>query len=214
MALVKIKPYIVDETSDFTFNKVTVTSNVVANTGNVIFGSASNVTITGGSNGQVLTTNGSGVLSWSTVSAGTSITDDTSTNANYYPTLTTATSGTISSANVSSSKLYFNPSTGALAATDFNSLSDGNFKTNLVKLEKVRQILEQISGYSFDWTDGSGSSYGVIAQEVEKVMPNAVTDGEKKTVNYAAITAFLVEAIKDLYLEIDKIKQDISKHID
>lgn len=190
------------------------TGNLIANNGTATFGAASDVVITGGSNGQVLTTDGSGNLSWATASGGLTITDDTTTNSTYYPSLTTATSGSISSANVSSTKLYFNPSTGALAATDFNSLSDETYKTNVVRLENVRQLLDKISGYSFDWKDGTGSSYGVLAQEVEKVMPNAVTNGERKTVNYAAISAFMIEAIKDLYVELDKIKQDISKLIE
>jgi hypothetical protein len=204
-----------DKTTDLmTVANLTVTGTInFTSASNVSLGPVGNVKITGGSNGQFLSTNGSGTLSWSTVTSGSGIeiTDDTSTNATYYPALTTSTTGSISTANVSSTKLYFNPSTGSLVATDFNSLSDERFKTNLVKLENTRKVLDQISGYSFDWLDGTGSSYGVVAQEIEKVMPNAVTDGEKKTVNYAAIMAFMLEAIKDLYVEIDGIKKDISK---
>jgi len=60
---------------------------------------------------------------------GVSITNDTSTNANtYYPMLSTTTSGSLSTANTSSTKLYFNPSTGTLNSTIFNSLSDEKSK--------------------------------------------------------------------------------------
>jgi hypothetical protein len=51
---------------------------------------------------------------------GTTITNDTTTNGTYYPWLTTSTTGSVSTANVSSTKLSFNPSTGALSATVFS----------------------------------------------------------------------------------------------
>jgi hypothetical protein len=68
--------------------------------------------------GTALTWNGSS-LTW--VSAGgASIADDTTTNATYYPVWANATSGTQTTAYVSSTKLSFNPSTGTLSATTFN----------------------------------------------------------------------------------------------
>jgi hypothetical protein len=57
-----------------------------------------------------------GDQTWATISAGVTITNDTSTNATYYPVFTTATSGTISAANVSSTELTFNPGTNILSA--------------------------------------------------------------------------------------------------
>jgi hypothetical protein len=57
-----------------------------------------------------------GDQTWATITAGVTITNDTSTNASYYPVFTTATSGTISAANVSSTELIFNPGTNELTA--------------------------------------------------------------------------------------------------
>jgi hypothetical protein len=71
---------------------------------------------TDGSNNQVLTTNGSGTLSWTTASV--SITDNTSDSAIHYPAITTATSGSINSARVTSTKFTFQPSTGILTTTE------------------------------------------------------------------------------------------------
>jgi hypothetical protein len=74
---------------------------------------------------QVLKTNGSGVLSWTSVSGtdiNVSIADDTTTNATYYPAFVVSTSGA-QTAKVSSTKLSFNPSTGALTST---VMSPGN----------------------------------------------------------------------------------------
>jgi hypothetical protein len=57
-----------------------------------------------------------GDQTWATVSAGVTITNDTSTNATYYPIFTTASSGSISAANVSTTELTFNPGTNILTA--------------------------------------------------------------------------------------------------
>jgi hypothetical protein len=83
---------------------------------------------TDGSSNQVLTTNGSGTLSWTT--AAVTITDNTIDAATHYPAITTATSGTITSARVTSTKFTFQPSTGTLAvAGTVNSLRLENIKT-------------------------------------------------------------------------------------
>jgi hypothetical protein len=58
-------------------------------------------------------------------SGGLTIVDDTTTNATRYLTFTSATTGTITSENVSSTKLTFNPSTGILAATGFSGAFNG-----------------------------------------------------------------------------------------
>jgi uncharacterized protein (DUF779 family) len=68
-----------------------------------------------------------GDQTWSTV--GVTITDDTSTNATYYPVFTSATSGTISTANVSSTELTFNPGTNVLTAPNMQA-SNGIFANN------------------------------------------------------------------------------------
>jgi len=63
---------------------------------------------------------------WQTISSGTSvtITDDTASNATYYPAFATATSGTISVLDVSSSKLTYNPSTGTLTSNNITSTNN------------------------------------------------------------------------------------------
>jgi hypothetical protein len=57
---------------------------------------------------------------------GANITDDTSTNATYYPTFSTSNSGTLSAVKTSSTKFSFNPSTGLLTATAFAGNLTGN----------------------------------------------------------------------------------------
>jgi len=67
-----------------------------------------------GTTGQVLQTNGSGVMSWVTAAAGVSITNDTSTATDVYPAFLASTSGTASTIYTGNAKLLYKPSTGEL----------------------------------------------------------------------------------------------------
>jgi len=73
-----------------------------------------------GTSGYVLTSAGASAPTWSALPAsGITITDDTTTNATRYLAFTSATSGSITGQNVSSTKLQYNPSTGVLTSTSF-----------------------------------------------------------------------------------------------
>lgn len=158
---------------------------------------------TAGTTGQVLTTDGSGVTSWTTPAGGgggVTITDDTTTNAFRYIPFASITSGTLSAANVSSTKLQYNPSTGTVYATNFNTTSDLNLKTNIITIGNGLSIVEQLRGVGFTWKSPEIPSFGVIAQEIEQLIPAAVGIGGDgfKTVNYNMLIPFLIEAIKEL----------------
>ena len=84
-----------------------------------------------GTAGYVVTSNGASAPTWQALPAtGLGIVDDTTTNATRYVTFTSATSGTITTENVSSTKLQYNPSTGALSATKY--FGDGSSLTGIV----------------------------------------------------------------------------------
>ena len=87
-------------------------------TGDTLYASASNTLskLAIGSTGQVLTVSG-GVPTWANTSSATTITDDTTTNATRYINFTSATSGSLTNIGTSSTKLQYNPSTGALTST-------------------------------------------------------------------------------------------------
>jgi hypothetical protein len=70
-----------------------------------------------GTAGYVLTSNGASAPTWQANASGLAITDDTTTNATRFLTFTSASTGSITGADVSSTKLSFNPSTGAFTAT-------------------------------------------------------------------------------------------------
>lgn len=151
-----------------------------------------------------------GDQTWATF--GTSLSDDTSTDATYYPSLATATSGTTPSLIVSSTKLTFNPNTGVLGATNFNSLSDRNLKENITAISYPIGVITSLIGVEYTWKDSGVKSAGVIAQDVEKVIPHAVTETNgTKSVNYSSIIAYLIEAIKVQETRIQHLESLINK---
>lgn len=143
--------------------------------------------------------------------ADVSITDDTATDETRFVAFIDKTVGDVSGFGVSSTKLFFNPSNGQLNATSFNSLSDINFKENIVTIEGAINTVEKLRGASFTWKDTQQESYGVIAQELEEILPELISETEFKSVNYNAIIPFLIEAIKELNNEIKQLKGEINK---
>lgn len=141
-------------------------------------------------------------------SAAVSITDNTTTDSTFYPVFTSVTTGSIVGANTSSSKLTFNPSSGLLTSTDYNSSSDITLKENFTEIQNPLDIISQLDGFGFNWKDTKEKSYGLSAQQVETILPEIVRvrpDGTKG-INYLNLIAFLVEGIKDLKEEIRQLK--------
>ena len=145
---------------------------------------------------------------WKSIISGASITNDITTNANYYPMWATVTTGTPTVVYTSNTKLYFNPSTGTLNATIFNSLSDSNQKTDIKLINNAQDIINKIEGVEFTWIDNGKKSAGVIAQELEKILPDLVDTNENsiKSVNYNGIIAYLIQTVKELDLRIKTLE--------
>jgi hypothetical protein len=154
-----------------------------------------------------------GDQTWATVSGGITLTNDTTTNASYYVTLTTATSGSISAANVSSTKLFFNPSTGTLTATVMSANSDERLKENWTDVtSNFISKLAQVKHGVFSRKDSGNREPGVSAQSFMAVLPEAVVEGADGylSVNYggAALVAAieLAKVVEDLRAEIESLK--------
>ena len=183
-----------------------ISGNVIANTGVVTFGSNTNVKISGGTSGQFLRTDGVGNLTWANGSIPVAV--DNSTNATYYPVFSTATTGIISNATIANTKLQFNPSSGQLTVTDLNTTSDMTLKDNVTPIRDPISIIRQLDGFGFNWKDNGKKSYGLMAQLLEKVLPELVNHNAQglKTVNYLPLIAFLIEAIKVQQDDIEQLK--------
>jgi len=92
--------------------------------------------------------------------------------------------------------------------------SDKNLKENLNQICDTQNIINSIKGYTFDWNDKTereGSDIGVIAQEVEKVLPNIVKRREDGylAVDYIKLIPVLIEEVKRLNSEITELKEKI-----
>ena len=177
-------------------------STNIINVGNGVTINSSGINVTGVITATSFVGNGSGLTG-----AGSTVADDTTTNQTFYPIFTQTTSGTITASKVSTTKLNFNPSTGSVTAVDFTSTSDINLKENIHTVGNALEITEQLRGVSFDWKESGRSSYGVIAQELEEVLPELVKQGEVKSVNYNGIIGVLIEAIKELKKEVEDLKK-------
>ena len=143
--------------------------------------------------------------------AGSTVFNDTTTNQEFFPLFTSTTSGTITASGISTSKLTYNPFNGEMTAINFNSTSDQNLKTNIQTVENALEIVNNLRGVSFEWKENGNKSYGVIAQELEKVLPELVRGDDPKTVSYSGIIGVLIEAIKELRDEVQQLKTEINK---
>ena len=96
------------------------------------------------------------------------------------------------------------------------TISDQRLKHDIEKIDSALDKVEQLNGYTFSYNKDGKRSAGVIAQEVEKVLPSAVENkslvfhGEEgveyKTVQYDQLHGLLIEAIKELKQKLDECK--------
>lgn len=100
---------------------------------------------------------------------------------------------------------------GAITATgDVTAYSDDSLKTNVQTIEGALSKVESVRGVTFERIEDGSSSVGVVAQELEAVLPEAVKtdDAGLKHVAYGNITGLLIEAVKELDAKYqDQIKQ-------
>ena len=98
------------------------------------------------------------------------------------------------------------------------TISDERLKTDIVKIDGALDKVAQLNGYTFTYTADGKKSAGVIAQEVKKVLPSAITEStlplkmgeddetEYMTVQYDQLMGLMVEAIKELKAEVAELK--------
>lgn len=137
-----------------------------------------------------------------------------STNADpiNFPIVARDSSGNFSAGSISCSNLFatFNVTAETMQAQDFNSISDLNLKDNIKPIQNPIDVINSVRGVSFNWKKTDRTSYGVIAQELESIIPELVNDGEIKSVNYNGLIAFLIESVKELSKEVEDLKKKIN----
>jgi len=101
-------------------------------------------------------------------------------------------------------------SSGIITAVDFDSLSDINYKENINTVNDALSKVGQLRGVKFDWKESGLPSYGVIAQELQEVLPELVHGNDPKTVNYNGIIGVLIEAVKELSAEVEDLKKRLA----
>ena len=207
-----ITPYLttsnVAEGSNLYYTNARVNSNVIA-----FLPSLAGQYINIPANGQInanLTTDSTIVIaangqirSNSSGGGGVTLVNNTTENSNTFYLLmsNTTVSGTLATVNLANTKLFFNPNTGTLNSTIFNSLSDETVKTNRQRIISALAKLSTLGGYTYLMIDSNEPSAGLLAQEVQKVLPEAVKFNPNTgllSLNYNAVLGLVVEAINEL----------------
>jgi len=96
--------------------------------------------------------------------------------------------------------------TGTISAGEVTATSDERLKSDIETIDNALDKVMNMRGVSF--TKQAERGIGVIAQEVEKIIPEVVHDGEYKSVAYGNMVGVLIEAIKEQQKQIDELKKD------
>ena len=116
----------------------------------------------------------------------------------------TTTAATFSGANVTFAGTI---NSGAITSTgDVTAFSAMRIKHDIETIEGALAKVSDMRGVYFKKNNGEAGT-GVIAQEIENILPEVVKDGEYKSVAYGNMVGILIEAIKELKAEVEKLKE-------
>ena len=100
---------------------------------------------------------------------------------------------------------------GKVRATRYSTVSDERLKTNIKKIDRPLEVLAGIEGVLFNWRVDNSQGVGLIAQDVERALPEAVQEIDNiKSVNYNGVIGLLVEAVKELSAENQLLRMDVT----
>jgi hypothetical protein len=111
-----------------------------------------------------------------------------------------------------SSGLTYN-GTNLVCGGNITANSDKSLKENITTIPNALEKVISLRGVEYDRIDLNGEhQIGVIAQEIEKIVPEVVFDGEEgiKSVAYGNIVALLIEAVKELKQELEELKAGVN----
>ena len=137
---------------------------------------------------------------------------NTTSSGTYYPIFVgTAGINTTPFIRSTSTPFSFDANTGDLTVGGtIRTSSDEKLKTNIETIEEAKDKILQLRGVKYKRIDSGVEQYGVIAQEVENIIPELVhQDSELKTVDYIPLIAFLIESVKSQQEEINELREII-----
>ena len=160
------------------------------------------------SNLSVPSTTGSGASgTWSISISGNAATATSATSATSATTATNATQlgGVAASGYALLSGATFS---GNINAPAFFYTSDLRVKNNIQDITDALAKVNALRGVTFDWANGMGSAVGLVAQEVQQVVPQAVSSQPDGLLNvaYGNLVGVLIEAIKELSAKVDALE--------
>jgi hypothetical protein len=108
--------------------------------------------------------------------------------------------------------LMYLSATGSLTATgNVTAYSDVRLKDEIERIDGALDKVEKLVGYTFTRTDSGERQTGLLAQDVQQVLPEAVVEGEYLSVAYGNMMGLMVEAIKELRAEVAELRAQAVK---
>ncbi len=95
---------------------------------------------------------------------------------------------------------------GSGTGADWIATSDRRIKSNIERIDRALQRLSAVTGCTFNKDGADHRMAGVIAQDVEEALPEAVVDGKVKAVSAQAMIGLLVEAVKELEQRVEALQ--------
>ncbi len=102
--------------------------------------------------------------------------------------------------------IYLDTEGGTGTASDWIATSDRRIKSNIERIDRALQRLSAVTGCTFNKDGADHRMAGVIAQDVEEALPEAVVDGKVKAVSAQAMIGLLVEAVKELEQRVEALQ--------
>ncbi len=180
-----------------TATSVTVGSAVTANSTGIIVV------------GVVTATSFVGSLSGTATNATNITLADESSDTTCFPLFATDATGN-QAPKTDASALTYNAATGQLTVIDLNATSDINLKKDIEVITDATDLIKKLNGVRFTWKVNDRKSLGVIAQEVEELFPELIserTDTGTKSVNYNGLVGVLIEAVKELSTRVEELEK-------
>ena len=104
---------------------------------------------------------------------------------------------------------------GKITAHSFVTYSDENLKTNIEPMQDALSTVKKLRGVTYDWRNTGENDIGFIAQEVQRVVPEVVTQTHASedvfAMDYARLTAILVEGMKEQQNQIEYLQNVVSQ---